>query len=186
MMQRAGIALADESAVPTVAPANYDDLYRTHRPRVLRLCRVMLGNPDDAQDICQEVFLKLHRALRDATTPVRWEAWLTTVTINACRDQRRSRWWRWLRVHETLDDDDIPDSRFTPEQAALSNETRRRIWQAIRALPARQREVFALRQLEGLSTEDTAALLQLSTGSVKQHLFRAIRQLRLALEGSYA
>ncbi len=176
--------MADDSVAPSAAPGNYDDLYRAHRLRVLRLCRVMLGDPDDAQEVCQEVFLKLHRALHDERAPVRWEAWLTTVTLNACRDQRRSRWWRWLRSHETLDDDDIPDHRFGPEQAVISGETRRRIWRAIRALPARQREVFALRQLEGCSTDETAALLELSTGSVKQHLFRAIRQLRLALEGT--
>ena len=182
-MQRAGGALADDPAAAADAPADYGALYDAHHVRVLRLCRVMLGDPDDAQEICQEVFLKLHRALRDSGEPVRWEAWLTTVTVNACRDQRRSRWWRWLRTHETLDDHDIPDHRLGPEQAVLDGETRRRIWRALHALPARQREVFALRQLEGCSTEETAALLALSTGSVKQHLFRAIRQLRQALEG---
>ena len=177
-MHPAGSVLADDSA----APADYGALYRTHHPRVLRLCRVMLGDADDAQDVCQEVFLKLHRALQESSEPVRWDAWLTTVTVNACRDQRRSRWWRWFRTHESLDDDDIADHRFGPEQAALDGETRRRIWRALRALPDRQREVFALRQLDGCSTEETAALLDLSTGSVKQHLFRAIRQLRQALE----
>ena len=176
-MRHMGTAMTDESA-----PADYDAIYRAHRARVLRLCRLMLGDPDDAQEVCQEVFLRLHRALRDGEETVRWSAWLTTVTVNACRDQRRSRWWRWLRGHATLDDDDLPDHRLGPEQAALDGETRRRIWRAFRALPARQREVFALRQLEGCSTEETATLLDLSTGSVKQHLFRAIRQLRQSLE----
>lgn len=180
-MQAAGSALSDDAAAAGV-PADYGDLYRAHHGRILRLCRVMLGDPDDAQEVCQDVFLKLHRALRDEGEPVRWEAWLTTVTVNACRDQRRSRWWRWFRTHETLDDHDIPDHRLGPEQDVLDGETRRRVWRALRALPARQREVFALRQLEGRSTDETAALLGLSTGSVKQHLFRAIRQLRLALE----
>lgn len=177
-MRQTGIAVANELD----EPADYDALYRTHRARVLRLCRLMLGDPDDAQEVCQEVFLRLHRALRDGDPPARWSAWLTTVTVNACRDQRRSRWWRWLRGHAPLDDDELPDHRVGPEQAALDAETRRRIWRAFRALPARQREVFALRQLEGCSTEDTATLLALSTGSVKQHLFRAIRHLRQALE----
>lgn len=171
-----------DDAATAEPPADYGDLHRAHYPRILRLCRVMLGDPDDAQEVCQDVFLKLHRALRDHGEPVRWEAWLTTVTVNACRDQRRSRWWRWFRSHETLDDHDIPDHRGGPEQLALDGETRRRVWRALDALPARQREVFALRQLEGHSTDETAALLGLSTGSVKQHLFRAIRQLRMALE----
>lgn len=173
--------MSDDAAA--AAPSeDYGDLYRAHHARILRLCRVMLGDPDDAQEVCQDIFLKLHRALRDEREPVRWEAWLTTVAVNACRDQRRSRWWRWFRSHETLDDHDIPDHRLGPEQTALDGETRRRVWRALRALPARQREVFALRQLEGRSTDETAALLGLSTGTVKQHLFRAIRHLRLALE----
>lgn len=181
-MQPAASALAGQPATPTDTSADYDALFRVHHRRVLRLCRVMLGDRDDAHETCQEVFLKLHRALGDACPPARWDAWLTTVAVNACRDQRRSGWWRWLRRHEPLADDDLPDHRLGPEQAVLGDETRRRIWSALRDLPPRQREVFALRQLEGRSTEETAALLGLGTGSVKQHLFRAIRRLRAALE----
>lgn len=172
--------MADDSAAR--AAADYGALYDAHQPRILRLCRVLLHDPDDALEICQEIFLTLHRALRDGRQPERWDAWLTTVALNACRDQRRSRWWRWFRTHEPLDAHDVADQHAGPEQTALDAETRRRVWRALRALPVRQREVFALRQLEGRSTEETAALLGLSTGTVKQHLFRAIRHLRLALQ----
>jgi RNA polymerase sigma factor (sigma-70 family) len=60
-------------------------------------------------------------------------------------------------------------------------ETRERIWQAFRELPPRQQEVFALRYLEGWSTEAVANALGLSTGSVKQHLFRAVHRLRAVI-----
>ena len=163
------------------APPDYTALHDAHAVRVLRLCRLLVGDPDDAAEICQEIFLRLHRALRDGTSAEHWDAWLTTVALNACRDHRRSGWWRWLRRREALDDLPLADPRPGPEQAAISRQTRARIWRAFRALPARQREVFALRQLEGYSTEETAALLSLATGSVKQHLFRAIRALREAL-----
>jgi RNA polymerase sigma-70 factor (ECF subfamily) len=69
----------------------------------------------------------------------------------------------------------------TPSDAAISADTRRRIWAAFRKLPRRQQEVFALRYIEEQSTPDVAAALGLSPGSVKRHLYRAVRHLRRAL-----
>lgn len=170
--------MADEEPA---APADYTALHGAHAARILRLCRLLVGDPDDAAELTQEVFLRLYRTLRDGPHAERWDAWLTTVALNACRDHRRSAWWRWLRRHQVAGELPLADPRPGPEQAAIARQTRERIWRAFRALPARQREVFALRQLEGYSTEETAALLSLATGSVKQHLFRAIRALREAL-----
>ncbi len=163
--------------------ADYAELYATHRARVLRLCRLLLGDPEEAQEVTQDVFLKLHTALADAPADMRWGAWLTTVAVNGCRDRRRSWWWRWVRERETRDVEEFAGTGLTPEDATLNRETRLRIWRALRALPARQREVFVLRHLEDWSTEEVAALLAISTGSVKQHLFRAVQQLRAALGG---
>ena len=67
---------------------------------------------------------------------------------------------------------DCPSWGPTPEEDALTREGAARIWQAFRELPARQQEVFALRYLEGWSTEEVAGALRLSVGSVKQHLFQ--------------
>src|SRR5690554_3556447 len=101
------LAVAD---APDAADADdYDVLYRAHRGRVLRLCRLMLGHADDAEEVAQEVFLRLHRALRDGQPAASWGAWLTTVTVNACRDRRRSRWWQWFRRADALDELEIPD-----------------------------------------------------------------------------
>ncbi|MGH7787365.1 MAG: RNA polymerase sigma factor [Candidatus Binatia bacterium] len=163
--------------------ASYDDIYRTHRARVVRLCHLLLSDPDEAQEVSQEVFLKLHRAHQAVGAPPNWGPWLSTVTVNACRDRRRSRWWKWGRRSEEYDDEAHASAALTPEQAALDQETRQRIWLAFRALPARQREVFALRHLEGWSTEAVAETLQLSSGTVKQHLFRAVQHMRRALGG---
>ncbi len=63
----------------------------------------------------------------------------------------------------------------------LIKETLGRIWHAFRKLSKRQQEVFALRRIEGLSTEEVAEMLGVATGSVKRHLFRAVRQLRYVL-----
>ena len=173
----------------SLEPARYEELYRLHHPRVVRLCRLLLADPHEAEDVAQEVFVKLLRASKTETRPIAWEPWLTRVTLNACRDRRRSGWWKWRRAPrhgadaDGLSVPDRPSPGPTPEEEALSREARRRIWQAFRELPSRQQEVFALRYVEGWSTEAVADALGLSTGSVKRHLFRAVHRLRAVIGG---
>jgi len=71
----------------------------------------------------------------------------------------------------------------TPEEQTVSREAREQIWQLFRGLSARQQEVFALRYVEEWSVEEVAQMLEITPGSVKQHLFRAVRHLRKALGG---
>ena len=80
-----------------------------------------------------------------------------------------------------LDPNETPGSGATPEQEAVRREEHGRVWAVLRRLPARQREVFVLRHLEGFTTNDVAALLGIASGSVKRHLFRAVHALRRAL-----
>jgi len=173
-VERAGAALETQDG--------YDELYRRNRARVGRLCRLLIADRDEAEDVEQEVFVKLLRQFRDGEPRADWRAWLTRVTLNACRDRRRSRWWRWWRGAT----DEFEETRFatfarTPEEEVLGVEQRARVWQAYERLPTRQREVFVLRHVEGWSTQETADMLGLEPGSVKRHLFRAIRHLRGAL-----
>jgi len=126
--------------------------------------------------------MKAYEASMGPVVPSDWAAWLTRVVVNACRDRRRAGWWirfrRWTdRVEELALSTPDPD----PADATARRETRRQIWLAFRELPARQREVFVLRHVEEYSTAEVADALGLSSGSVKRHLFRAIRRLREAL-----
>jgi len=159
-----------------------DELYRRFGARVLRLCRALLADPHEADDVAQEVFEKvLRRGDREVDA---WEAWLDRVTVNACRDRRRSGWWRlWRRSSDELDETRLAHASATPEYRLLADERRDALWAALRALPVRQREAFALRILEGRSTEEAAAALGISTGSVKRHLFRAVSRLRQEMGG---
>ena len=114
-----------------------------------------------------------------------WGPWLSKVAVNACRDRRRTGWWKWRRERrlEELDTAELRGDALTPEQEALGNETRRRVWDAFRELSARQQEVFVLRQIEGWSTEEVARTLGLSSGSIKRHLYRAVHHMRRTLRG---
>jgi RNA polymerase sigma-70 factor (ECF subfamily) len=175
--------VAHVNVVPA-AQVHYEQLYRLHYPRVMRLCRLLLADAHEAEDVAQEVFVKFWQASQTETRAMAWEPWLTRVAVNACRDRRRSAWWkRWRAARHTADVDapfllERSSSGPTPEEEALSREMLGRIWQVFRKLPARQQEVFALRYIEGWSTEAVGEALRLSTGSVKQHLFRAVQRLR--------
>ncbi len=162
--------------------AECEALYREHAARVTRLARLLLDDGQEAQDVAQEVFLKLLRAYPVVDRPMRWGPWLAKVTVNACRDRRRSGWWRWWRGrHQPVEDVEIIDRAPSPEGAALDAETRERIGRVFRQLPARQREAVTLRYVEGCSTREVADALGVTTGSVKRHLFRAVQRLRAAL-----
>lgn len=160
-------------------------LYRQHAGRILRTCRLLLNDSQEAQDVAQEVFLKLWHAYPVTEHPMRWEGWLVRVTVNACRERRRTAWWRWGRAQDQpIEDLSLIDPAPTPERAVAALEARHRLWEHFYRLPARQREVVTLRYVEGWSTKEIAEALRLSPGTVKRHLFRATHRLRAALGGN--
>jgi len=155
-----------------------------HYGRLRRFCELLLGDRQEAEEVVQDVFTKACEAGARSATPNDWAAWLTRVTVNACRDRRRAGWWmRFRRWSDALEDVPLLARDPSPAEAAISEETRRRIWLVFRRLPDRQREVFVLRYIEEWSTGEVAAVLGLSSGSVKRHLFRAVRRMRTELGG---
>jgi RNA polymerase sigma-70 factor (ECF subfamily) len=128
--------------------------------------------------------LKAIETARTLGAPNDWDRWLTRVAVNACRDRRRAGWWRRFRWRsDSIDELGLRAETLEPDQAAIDAQVRDRIWRAFRTLPARQQEVFVLRHMEEWSTDEVARALEITSGSVKRHLFRAIRHLRVALGG---
>ena len=161
---------------------SFESLYEAHSAKVKRLCRLLLKNAAEAEETGQEIFLKMFKQYQAEIWPADWSAWLIRVTVNACHDRRRSAWWKWWQSCEgEVRLADYPSSVRTPEQEALGREEQTRIWGAFRGLSARQQEVFVLRYLEGWSTDQIAETLAITSGSVKIHLFRAVRSLRTSL-----
>ncbi|RMD82384.1 MAG: sigma-70 family RNA polymerase sigma factor [Candidatus Dadabacteria bacterium] len=163
----------------------YGELYDGHYRRILRLCRLLLGDFHLGEEVCQEVFLRLHVALSEAgSRETAWDRWLTRVAVNACRDVVRRRWWR-LR-HSGLAreerEEELPATCGDPESTLAGRRTAERIAAALASLTPRQREVFLLRHFEQWRTDEVADALGLDPGSVKRHLYRAVRKLRRALE----
>src|ERR671935_1513804 len=114
-----------------VEQGEYEGLYRTHYTRLVRLCRLWLDDPHEAEDVVQEVLLKLLEVLRGPYRPAAWEPWLTRVTRNACHDRRRSGWWKWWRAAPAARVEAVerPQLCCPLEDEALRRERQRRIWQ---------------------------------------------------------
>src|SRR5262245_10280455 len=130
---------------------SYEALHTAHYGEVLRLCRLLLANHHDAEEVAQEVFLKVHQEFRNVlqTERMMWKPWIIRVSINACRDRRRSGWWKlWRGASQIQPEANYPVSSNTPEETLLSREIQRHIWRAFENLSTRQREVFVLRHVD--------------------------------------
>ncbi len=152
-------------------------LINRHSPRVLSLGQRMLGSREDAEDVCQDVFIKMFRqAASWESGKAKFTTWLHRVTLNACYDRLR-------RKRETAMDEppEQPDDRPGPASQMLAAQRQARLKIAIDALPERQRAALLLSHYEELSNIETADILEISVEAVESLLGRARRSLRQAL-----
>lgn len=159
---------------------------------VYRLGLKMLGNPQDAEDVLQETFLKALRALKKFDGRSALSTWLYRIATNEALMMLRRNKQVIVSLDEPSEKDDqesepmqIVDWCCLPENELLSAEARVRMDMAIEMLPHNLRVVFLLRDIEGLSTEEAGAVLDLSETAVKTRLSRARMRLRALLTEYY-
>lgn len=150
-----------------------------HQRRIFTFARYLLSSGDDAEDVAQEVFVKLwHNG--DRVAPDALEAWLLRVTRNACYDLLRRRRGRERVVVGVLQGDSLPTASHAPdpEVLAASSQLGRRLIDELGRLAEPQRSIVILREIEGLSCRDIGKVVEMSEGSVRVTLHRARRLLR--------
>ena len=162
----------------------FGEIVRRHRDVLYRVAFASLSNADDALDAIQEVFVSAHAALRrfDASRELR--PWLTTITLNRCRDIARRRRVRRLFAFAMPIEEAAETIAFdTPsaETEAADREELARTAKAIANLPASLREPLVLHAVSGLSQSETAQTLKISEKAVETRLRRARQQLRAVL-----
>jgi RNA polymerase sigma-70 factor (ECF subfamily) len=157
----------------------FDALVRRYHPRVLGLCRKLLGNPDTARDAAQEALVRAYCKLHLYNPDHRFSAWLMTLTARLCVNIGRRR-AQEAEPWEALSDGDgrLADRAAGPPEQAEKAEVGERVAQAVRSLPDLYKPVAILRHLEGLSYQEIAEATGLPIGTVKIHLFRAKKHLR--------
>ena len=178
-------------------PKAMEDLVRAHQTRVFGFAMRMCRNVEDAKDILQETFLGMVRSIRDFRLESKFSTWLYRIAANACLKKRRRGVHDPLPEHELSLDDlmprpdaegrrpEIADWSEDAEQALLRGELGARMETAIDKLPRDYKIVLVLRDIEGLSAEETAEVLKLSVPAVKSRLHRARVFLRQELAGYF-
>jgi RNA polymerase sigma-70 factor (ECF subfamily) len=156
-------------------------LYDRHRLTVYRTALAITRDPDVAEDILQEAFLRLHANAHKIRTAVPLMPWLYRVTVNLSYS-----WFtrhKWIAPLDDLIEQFIGPARFRPESAAEQHDTQHKIQQAIDALPFGQRVVVVLHYLNDLSLHEIADIVECPVGTVKSRLYYARESLRQKLEG---
>jgi RNA polymerase sigma factor (sigma-70 family) len=175
-----GGALMEDTA-PSWTPPTWDEIVRLHSARVYRLAYRLTGNQHDAEDITQDVFVRVFRSL-GSYTPGTFEGWLHRITTNLFLDLVRRR----ARIRFDALADDAPDRLAgrepSPAQAYDDTHLDPDIQAALDALAPDFRAAVVLCDIEGLSYEEIAATLGIKLGTVRSRIHRGRAQLRAALE----
>jgi RNA polymerase sigma factor (sigma-70 family) len=170
-----------DAPVPQWIPPSWEDVVRTHSVRVYRLAYRLTGNPHDAEDLTQEVFVRVFRSL-SSYTPGTFEGWLHRITTNLFLDMARRR--QRIRFEGLGQDVEgrLQGGDPTPAQAFDDRHLDSDIQAALKDLPPEYRAAVVLCDIEGLSYEEIAATLGVKLGTVRSRIHRGRAQLRTALE----
>ena len=167
--------------------AAFERIVLTYRDRIYNLCRYMLGNPQDAEDAAQDVFIKAYQNLKHFKPHASLYTWLYRIAINTSIDYRRKRlsFWGSLWRDSSREEDLLnhqPSSILSPEQLYTSKELGKSIQFALQKLSTKLRTILILKEIEGLSYEEIAAILKISIGTVKSRLSRAREEMKKLLK----
>jgi RNA polymerase sigma-70 factor (ECF subfamily) len=177
--------MADDTEMPAPAvdalwtPPTWDEIVRTHSARVYRLAYRLTGNAHDAEDLTQDVFIRVFRSLSQYT-PGTFEGWLHRITTNLFLDQVR----RKARIRfEALPDDAERVPGNSPEPGKLIDDGMfdADVQAALDSLPAEFRAAVVLCDIEGLSYDEISATLGVKLGTVRSRIHRGRALLRRAL-----
>jgi RNA polymerase sigma-70 factor, ECF subfamily len=180
--REAGAASTDAASAADAAwtPPSWEQVVQEHSARVYRLAYRLTGNRHDAEDLTQEVFVRVFRSL-SSYTPGTFEGWLHRITTNLFLDQvRRKQRIRFDALPEDAGDR-LAGSDPGPERAWEHNNLDHDVQAALDTLPPEFRAAVVLCDIEGLSYEEIAATLDVKLGTVRSRIHRGRAALRQAL-----
>ncbi len=166
--------------------AAWDEIVRRYGTRIYNLALSFAGDRTEAEDLTQEIFLKLYRNLRYYRGDTPLIAWALRLSRNLCIDLYRHN--RTRQQAETQDDEILAmmPSHDDPHARVQAREQLHQVRRALASMPEAMAEILVLRDVQGLSYEEIAGMLALPDGTVKSRLNRARRELVLRLETEFA
>ena len=179
-------ALSDEQIVAQVVgghTALFEVLMRRHNERIYRAARAIVRDDREAEDVMQQAYVNAYAHLRQFDHRAKFSTWLTRIAINEAlaRVRRQARYESFDEEATGAGETIMTRQQVDPEHQAIARELGALLEKAVDALPEGNREVFMLREIEGLSTAETAECLGVSEEVVKTRLSRARAALRADL-----
>ncbi len=180
-------------------PSAFDEIVSRYKQKIFSYVYRMIGDSDEAEDVTQDIFLKMYVSLPSFRSEASISTWLYRIAGNLCIDRYRKRRRREAALGgEMVSLDaggpdngdtgmpggsaiDVPDDTSEPLRMLERSETERQIQSALAQLPEKMRAVVVLHDVEGLAYEEIAAALSVPLGTVKSRLFNARMQLRKLL-----
>jgi RNA polymerase sigma-70 factor (ECF subfamily) len=154
----------------------FDEIVKRYQRKVYTLARRILGNHEDADDIAQEVFIKLFYSLNDFKGESSLFTWIYRITVNECKSFLRKK-----KIKELVQIDEVANLlKFgqTPDQELFEKEERNLIERAVEKLPTKQRMIFVMRFFEDLDYQEIAKILNKPIGTLKANYFHAVKKIQ--------
>lgn len=185
LTSQVGVA-ARARAAEGIRAEEFEELVRLHQRRIYRVLLAMLRDPDAADTLTQECFLRAYEKRASFRGEARVETWLVRIAMNLARDHAKNRRRAfWSRLAAWAKDDKhiseaarVADPQASPERALAARQEVAAVWSVVEELSPQQRGVFVLRFVEGMPLEEIARTLELEIGTVKSHLHRAVSAVR--------
>ena len=166
----------------------FREIVRINRPVVMAIAYDLTGSVEDAEDLAQDVFIRMYHAIGSFRGDAKLSSWLYRITVNTWISQtRRGAERQRSREKPHEDTEDMTTGRYDvtdaddPERAAEASLLNRRIHEGLKYLTPRERSVFMLRHFHDMKLADVSQTLGISEGSVKSLLFRAVRKMQKQL-----
>ncbi len=167
----------------------FEALVKRYDKHVLQLAYSLVNNTQDAQDVYQEVFVRVFKNLKRFKFQSQFSTWLYRVVVNYCINfnKRKGRAKFFSLNGQAVEQDDewkkpMKDEARTPEESVLNQELSNAIDLALAQLSARQKTVFVLRHYHGYKLQEIAQIMNCSEGTVKNYLFRATQKMQALLK----
>ncbi len=172
----------------------FDQLVLRHKDRVFNLCYGFFNDYQEANDIAQEIFIKVFRSIKKFRQESSFSTWLYRIAVNTCKNRIKSLEYRFKKWRKSIDSPsaqtensapmEIENGSMSPSASLEQKERSAIVRKAINSLANGKRTVILLRDIEGFTYDEIAEITDLNIGTVRSKLSRARNDLRVKLEGS--
>ena len=166
----------------------FRELVEKYKRRIVFFAYDLTGNYQDAEDLSQEVFIKMFQSVKELRNETSLSSWLFRITVNTWISQTRTGNFKLRRKQEPLEEEKLSSHNIfselsggNPEKSTEASLMQQHIRRALQELSLRERSVFVLRHYHDLRLREIAGVLNIAEGTVKSLLYRAIKKLQKSL-----